>query len=162
MVKVRKLSALEKMLDTIMIPIMWILSGFTRDSIQETHPWHGQPVNLLLDMDLSVSVQATKARHTPEKFPWFLFHAPIFGGWREYLVLEVSEGCITPWHIGWAVVGKKPEVSRLELSGLQVKVLKGPKAVVFFAIDSHGVQIPLVIRDKGNLGDMKYPRIRLL
>lgn len=68
---------IERHADRAMRPLMYVLGGFKRDSIQETHPWHQQPIDpLQVDPELSVFVTGEKEALNARLGP--LFH--MFGG----------------------------------------------------------------------------------
>jgi hypothetical protein len=82
-----------------------------------------------------------------------IFHMPIFGGWREYVVIQPSNSVQHDgWHVGWIakdVVG----VSQITLNG-PVRLLLGPNAVSFFGVDARGNQIPII---KVGTGRVRIP-----
>jgi hypothetical protein len=80
-----------------------------------------------------------------------LFHLPIFGGWRQYIVLAAEHH--GKWHIGWSTPDQTA-VSRLALNADEpVRMLLGPGSVSFFAITAEGFQIPLAMIGQGRIGD---------
>ena len=164
--------ALGRLGDIALHPIMRVLGGFRSDVIQETHPWHVQPISPD-DVDLSQAVTIEPLTdETVERSPTGplqpLFHAPIFGGWKHYTVLGVDASS-SQWHIGWIVRERESRkltqaaVHRLVLEG-DVRMLNGPrsKQTSFFAVNNEGVQLPLFVHGEGILGDKAYPDTRLL
>lgn len=150
---------------------MFVLGGFEFDSVQETHRWHGQRINSN-DVDERFSVFLDGDDTSPVKtnalYPFPTFHAPIFGGWRNYTVLQV-QSAEPYWNVGWihrhCPPSSRPRshVQRLRIFTPQIRVLT--QAVGFrtqyFALNSAGEQIPLGAVGKGVLGDRKFPNVRL-
>jgi hypothetical protein len=173
MIKVRELPRSASIADQIMWPLMFVLGGMKRDSIQETHFWHNQPIAKSdIDPLLSVVVVGDDERtrvKTNRVFPLPMFHMPILGGWRNYVVLHVQSD-VSYWHIGWIHRASPPgsrlleTVHRLRILDRRVKVLTQSVGFIteYFAIGPQGEQLPLRIVDHGVLGDMKHPSIRLL
>ncbi len=88
----------------------------------------------------------------------FVFHIPILGGWRNYVVLRPREPK-GEWHVGWKVNGKAG-ISRLRIKG-PVRMLVGPGSVEFFGIDARtGTQRFIHDVGKGCIGN-GGPYIRL-
>ena len=156
-----------RIVDFLMIPIMYILGGFKLDSIQETHPWHSwrkfseEEINI----EDSVTITGTDNR-TFRKHFLFLFHAPLFGGWKNYSVYSpVKSGVV--FHIGWIVYenGSQIEagINKLLIKNGSIRMLDGPPnyRVSFFGVDKDGSQIKIYKTGSGRLGDHKYPGIRL-
>ncbi len=81
------------------------------------------------------------------KFP--VFHAPIVGGWRNYIVLQ-SLHIHTPWYVGW-IAGDIIGVSRLSFPA--VRVLRGKRDTRFFGVTADGTQVPLKHVGCGRIGD---------
>ena len=158
--------------DLLLSPIMFMLGGFKKDSIQRTHFWHSQPIDPnVIDHQLSVTLAGDDPSSvlTNRVFPFPLFHAPIFGGWRNYAVLRV-ESAVPCWHVGWihhaCTAGSRPRahVQSLRIRDREIKVLTQPEGFVteYFAIGSLGNQLPLKCVDRGVLGDFRFPRLKLL
>lgn len=159
---IRRTPRVFRVLDVLMIPIMFILGGFKLDSIQETHPWHMRRRVDLTGVDhTKVVPYAGKERTYKERYT-FLFHAPIFGGWKEYGVYRpVDHHDI--FFIGWSTNDRANELQQLPLRGA-VRTLTGPDGAsgFFYAVDRHGHQLKLERIDTGTLGDNRYPHVRLL
>ncbi len=93
-------------------------------------------------------------------FGFPIFHVPIFGGWRDYVVLS-PYSVNQEWHVGW-IASDVCGISRIKLSG-PVRMLLGPGDVEFFGIDMEGCQIPICKIGQGKIGDGgKYKRTPLL
>jgi hypothetical protein len=172
MLKVDEVSQPLAIADSVMRPLMLMLGGFKRDSIQETHFWHNQPINQSqLDSSLSLVIAGDDEGATVTTnrvFPFPMFHIPILGGWRNYAVLEVKSG-VPYWHVGWFHRACTPgsrllaTVQRLRITERQVRVLTQAVGFVteYFAVGPAGEQLRLIEADRGVLGDMRYPSIRL-
>ena len=148
-----------------MRPLVYTLGGFKSDSIQETHPWHIQDIAPeLIDPGLSVTIEGNK-EETMNSHRLFLFHAPIFGGWKHYTLLESAED---EFHIGWVARARgklaQAAIHRLKLSNGQVRMLNGPEGseTEYFAVNQDGIQLGLQIGGHGILGDNQFPDTRLL
>ncbi len=160
-----------RLLDWLLRPIMFVLGGCKADSIQETHYWHCQRIDMAdVDPRFSVSIPGDDKSGVAANslLPFPRFHAPLFGGWRNYAVLQVQETAPI-WHVGWVhrkfPSGSRPRahVQRLPIESREIKVLKQPRGFLtdFFALDANGRQLLLKAVDEGVLGDMRYPEVRL-
>lgn len=159
------------MADRALLPLMHAIGGFRRDSLQETHFWHGQPFPAeRLDASLCVTVEGTDpSRHTNRLLPLPLFHMPVLGGWTHYVVLEAANDG-RPWHVGWQHLHHPDDfrasckLNRLALGDARVRVLSLPTGYLtrFFAMDGSGAQRALRVVDRGCLGDGRHGDIRLL
>lgn len=160
--EVPPLGWVAKLADTAMIPLMYLLSGTLRESPQCTHKWNNLKIsNGMLDkFDKNLMVHANLSPNSMKSHYGFLFHVPILGGWREYVVIEpiVNEN----WYIGW-ISGLVGGVSRINLFG-PTRVLRGPSDTLFFGINAEtGEQLPLRQIGSGCTGDRgQFSRIRLL
>src|SRR5262245_52424890 len=111
MKRIQPISPVLRAVDYVLTPAMFVVAGCRLDSIQETHFWHCQKVDQsTLDVAHVVRIIGDdSSRFSNRLFPFPLFHSPIFGGWRNYVVFEVES--MVPWHIGW-VHYKVPEKAR--------------------------------------------------
>lgn len=165
-----KLPLFFRVLDYAMVPIMFVLGGFNRDSMQETHPWHSYR-NFdvrTIDSRLTVAHTGTEVSRLKQHFV-FLFHAPLFGGWKNYSVYMPAEAR-RPFFIGWVIYDTQSTkklceigINKLSIYDASIRMLDGPPNYTgyFFAIDSSGKQIKLERTGSGRLGDNKYPGLRL-
>ena len=148
---------------------MFVLRGLRFDSLQETHVWHVHRIDPKdVDLKLAVLSKGTdKSRFTPSNAS-FLFHAPIFGGWKNFGVYEVDSKD-TPFHIGWAGINTKTgklegtAVHLLPIYDNKIRMLDGPQGsrTHFFAFDTMGNQIPLRKIGSGRLDDGTYLNVRI-
>ncbi len=147
------LGIFERVLDWMMLPIMYLLSGTFRESPQRTHRWNNVKLNLIdtWGMKDSLIVHARGDSRARARF-WGglpLFHMPIFGGWTRYVILRPS-GFRQEWHVGW-IAGDTAGVSRIVVRG-PVRLLIGPDPVKFFGVSIAGTQIPLRNLGEGIIG----------
>ncbi len=141
-------------LDIAMLPLMYLLQGTLRESPQITHRWNNrrlsnQEFSLI---DSSLTVRADADTEAPER--WFgplpIFHTPVFGGWKKFVVLEPAEPVSGQWFVGW-IAFDLAGMSKLPLSG-QVRLLRGPQQTRFFGFDCDGNQIALRHVADGEVG----------
>lgn len=156
-----------RIVDYLMLPLMLFLGGFQKDSIQETHPWHLWRRFKINDIDQNKTLPFTGQGEKLKSHFLFLFHAPIFGGWKKYIVLQPTNYS-GKYRVGWVVYrnGKQKEASihKLLINNSPARLLSGSEKYsgYFFAIDASGRQIELEIAGKGVLGDNNFPGTRLL
>lgn len=152
-------------------PLMKFLAG-TNERAQETHPWNVKDYKpQSLNKDFLVAVSGTYSGWinaiTPYVPSWLsatLAHAPIVGGWRDYVVLEAQNNVGGDWHIGWRT-GGTTNISTIPLSEARVRMLTGPEGntTQFFAVSASGEQLPLREVGRGSIGDGgEFKNIRLL
>lgn len=159
---------LLRLVDYMMRPIMYLLGGGSSDAVQETHPWHVwrgfDPSEI--DLTLAVKHKGTDTTKYTKRL-LFLFHAPLFGGWKKYVVLKLTKNTAA-YNVGWVVkegeLIKEYGIQMLTLAAEPVRMLSGPKTCTtyFFAISADGVQQELTIIDQGTLGDHRHKKVRLL
>jgi len=135
-----------------MVPVMYFVAGTLREKPQQTHKWNNKKLSRKeansLDASLMTSVAGVPCKI--KKQGGILFHIPIIGGWREYVVLtprRPEDG----WHVGWhneEVTG----VSRIRLT-TPVRLLVGPNDISFFGISSTGEQIHISEIGCGRVGE---------
>ncbi|MCX6722808.1 MAG: hypothetical protein NT094_01920, partial [Candidatus Staskawiczbacteria bacterium] len=146
-----------RLLDASLSPAMRILAGRAFFEASQTgHLWNVRTVKaallstemMVLEKGVSDAIQR-KHELDPK------FHMPLFGGWREYIVLE-SVGYDGEWSVGWMVFEEGgnllTQVSLLKQRG-RVRVLIGREQVYFFGCDPRGDQISIQKVGKGHIGD---------
>lgn len=159
-------SALGKIGDILMLPLMHALSGTLSETPQRTHRWNVYHVSKEVSRHLPESLLTTVPRSNQAKKAYFLgfplLHAPLFGGWREYAVFQPTDTVTNPWFVGW-IASNGAGVSRIPLRG-SVRLLCGPYQAKFFGIDSiTGSVIPLSHRGEGRIGDSgEFSKLPLL
>jgi len=81
-------------------------------------------------------------------------HIPIFGGWRNYAVLDRSDSGTGAWYVGFQHPGNLlTEVCR-ERNTLPTRMLVGSRDVAFFGIDNETRrQIPIRLIKTGRIGE---------
>lgn len=131
-VYVKPLGFWARLADLLMTPIMYAVSGTLKEESQRTHRWNNTKlaeINWLCKTGLVRCEGIGKKR-------WYeslVFHMPIFGGWRNYVVLR-PRNPQGEWYVGWRVNGKVG-ISRFRIKGA-VRMLVGPDDVEFFGIDT--------------------------
>jgi len=134
----------------------------------ETHPWHPQNIHCdLIPDDIGTKVIG----QDPSRFSFDdfgLLHMPLFGGWKNYIVLEAKD-FDQFWRVGWKVTYTDPkkgrfcQIHKLKIYQPQIKVLTGisdSEKIGFGLNDSHKL-IPLKIIGEGVLGDGQFKGVRL-
>ncbi len=155
---------LARLGDVLLTPFMYLFSGTFKETPQRTHVWNSirfsdQEVS---HFDTEQMVQCggiSGAIRQVNQIP--IFHLPVLGGWRDYVVLEPVNYKST-WNIGWNISGTTG-ASRFVLQG-PVRILVGPKAICFFGINTQtGEQIPIRKIAVGRIGKGgEYAQIPLL
>lgn len=153
-IHVRPLGWLERFADVLMLPIMYIISGTFSEVPQRTHRWnntklHSSQVAHLVD-DMRVFCFGIKSAKIRWWFKIPIFHIPIFGGWKDYVVLQPIDAS-QEWHIGW-LAHDVAGISRINVRG-PVRVLLGPGDVTFFGINTDGDQIQIREVMRGTIGN---------
>jgi len=169
----KKIPPIEKVpfyfraLDYLLIPLVWIVDEF-KTPLMETHPWH--PQNIHCDL-ISDEIGAKIIGQDPSRFSFDhlgLIHTPLFGGWKNYIVLEAKD-FNKFWRVGWEITyfdqkkGRFCQIHKLKIYQTQIKVLSGindSEKIGFGINDSHKL-IPLEIVGEGILGDGQFKGLRL-
>ena len=153
--KVKPLGCFASALDLLMVPIMWIVSGAPGEVPQQTHFWNNVKFQRseLPFMDPGLMIPVGGSVFASPKY-WFglpLFHIPILGGWKDYVIFTPPIS-VRVWYIGW-IQGDSVGISRIPLDFKGVRVLIGREDVSFFGVDGEGQQIPIFFEDFGRVGD---------
>ncbi len=150
---VEPLGWLSRLADIQMTPIMYVLSGTFKESPQKTHRWNNcrwlspEVVDALDHEKLKRFIGDPDAI----KRGVVRFHLRIFGGWDKYVVVQPKCKPRRRWYIGW-IHEFSAGLSLVPVRG-PVRVLIGPSAVSFFAIDvEEGTQIDLDYLGEGQSG----------
>lgn len=162
---VEPLSQAAQLLNALMVPCMYVLSGTFKEAPQRTHVWNhqtvcGRDIRYLSRNFMAHCKEDPHARGSHVLgFP--LFHTPLFGGWREYAVLAPLD-LDEEWHLGWCT-WERAGVSQLVMRGA-ARALIGPSPVSFFAVSHETLkQIPVQEMARGRVGDRSiYSQIPLL
>jgi hypothetical protein len=164
MIPIKKQGRLGYIGDLIMMPLMYALQGTCAETPQRTHRWNNQHLSRVVvsgfDMSKTEEVAADQSAARRWVGPLPIFHIPVLGGWRKFVVLKPRsyEG---EWFVGW-VTGDAIGVSNIPLSGM-VRLLQGPLPGVFFGVTGEGVQIDIDIIDYGEVGQARqYAKVPLL
>ena len=166
--KPEKISWYWIVIDVCMRPIMYAGAGTLKEQAQETHRWHIQKLkpNLVSSIDVQQAITVESMDNSTRMPGYALFHLPLFGGWRDYIVLQAESN--EPWHIGWYTQKDgniiRFDIHKLPLQNEPVRMLKGlqDRTTTFFAVDQHGTQIPLTVLGHGRIGQTKkFKSVRL-
>lgn len=160
-IKIIPLNLAERVANFLMVPFMYLLSG-TIERPQETHRWNNA---VLANEDVAYLKQRGMIRcpPIPSSRRWLgkipIFHMPIIGGWKKYIVVKKNHYDFDEWYVGW-ICQDVTGISRIPLRG-PVRLLLGPKSVTFFGIRPDGSQVKLEKIGNGSIGDgkkwRKYP-----
>lgn len=149
----KKQGHLGRIADMLMVPVMYLLQGNFRETPQRTHRWNNHHLRNLevdhLDADNILFVDGDPGANERWFGPIPLFHMPVFGGWKKFVVVEPVHQ-VDEWFIGW-VAFDALGVSRIPLQG-PVRLGIGPRQAEFFALDSQGKQIELSKVAVGHIG----------
>ncbi len=149
------------MLDAALVPFMKFIQGCGEEP-QRTHRWNNKKFRTaeeraVLNRSIMLSVPGDPTAFDRRRYcswwSWVLvliFHIPILGGWREYVVLAPEDHHVGEWMPGWWA-GNAVGVSRLRIRG-PVRLLRGPSETLFFGVDAHGCQIRLREIGRGRIG----------
>lgn len=152
--KVDKQSKLSAAGDLLMLPIMYLLQGNFREIPQRTHRWNNVKLSAAQVKDFDASKVETVAGDENAHKRWLgfipLFHMPIFGGWKKFVVLQPKEHH-GHWYIGW-LVDDAFGVSQIPVVG-KVRLGIGPIQAQYFGVDQEGKQIDIDIVGYGSIGD---------
>lgn len=161
MINIKPLGFIERLIDFLFIPIMYVVAGNFMEKPQQTHLWNRKKLSLeevdSLDQSLSTVVHGVVTK--VERHGGVRFHMPIIGGWRDYVVLS-PENPLEGWYVGWHT-SDNSGVSRIKLS-TPVRMLISPSDINFFAFSNDGGQISIKEIGRGKVGDgsdysKKYP-----
>lgn len=151
---VQPLGRLARILDACFVPIMYLLSGTFREAPQRTHFWNNIKLkgDEIAHLNNQGMVHCLCSKTSGRQWWWYIptFHMPIFGGWREYVVLSPFPDDGYDWYVGWITEGVVG-ISRIPSCG-PVRVLLGSGPVRFYGIDKIGQQVPLVQIGDGRIG----------
>lgn len=154
---------LAKLADILMVPLMYLISGTLKEVSQRGHRWNNKRL-LRSDvsvLDKSIMVHCAGIPGAMRSRWLFIFHIPILGGWRNYIVLEPSDK-LRKWYVGY-ITNDMVGVSRIRLSG-PVRMLIGNGGVYFYGIDADCYeQIPIREIGRGRIGKGgKFSKEKLL
>lgn len=141
---------LGRMADYLLMPVMYVAQGNIREAPQRTHFWNNQKferseLHHALDAAYSLCVLGDGAAAVLYRYCIPLFHIPVFGGWRRFVVLEAENS--DHWHIGWAADHGFVGASCIQLRG-PVRMTIGPGDTTFFAVTTDGT--PCRVRQIGS------------
>ena len=154
-IKISPLGVWAQAGDALMVPVMYLVSGTFRETPQRTHNWNVQTCNTSSDSIptqflLPVPGKGNASARFVAGIP--IFHIPIFGGWKDYVVLQPKESKGT-WFVGWITEKRELQISKIPLSG-RVRLLLGPQEASFFGVDKQsGELILLECIGSGRIGE---------
>lgn len=154
-VEVRKIGPISRFADWLMVPLMYLISGTFRERPQRTHAWNVQNLTREEAHEISSNlVMLAFCEGVPAIGRWgFLFHIPLLGGWRNFVVLEPNLPFTDiEWRIGWITSDVGAQMSKVPQHG-PVRMLIGNDHVYFFGVTAEGKQIPLREIGSGQVGD---------
>lgn len=132
---------------------MCLAAGTWREAPQQTHRWNNQRLtaNDIADLDLAACTHGTAQPEATKCFVcgFPIFHVPILGDWRDYVILTPKEPI--DWHVGWYAIDSIG-ISRIHLTGA-VRLLRGSQSATFFGCNIHGEQVPLQQLGHGRIGN---------
>lgn len=144
------------LLDLFLRPVMYLLQGNITESPQETHPWH---VKRFVWKTKGIIIKGNDHESKfgqsglPKRFG--LFHMPILGGLKKYVILE-NNNYINYWNVGW-----NDQIQKLKIYDNRIKLLVGKEDFIAFGLSDDKTQVNLKIIDFGKIGDGKYKNVRL-
>lgn len=108
-INIEPLGTWARRADKLLVPFMYVAAGTFRESPQRTHRWNNRQLTPkeAYRLDLSEDYCVTRANELETCLRWKwgfipLFHLPIFGGWRKYIVLTPKDFTYEKeWRLGW-------------------------------------------------------------
>ncbi|OGD32372.1 hypothetical protein A3C91_04950 [Candidatus Azambacteria bacterium RIFCSPHIGHO2_02_FULL_52_12] len=155
-IHVQPLGWLARLADIGIMPLMYLISRTFKEAPQQTHFWNNTKLKSYAVEYLAKECMV-RCDGVPASTRWHgipIFHIPIFGGWKDYIVLEPSDPARVSqeWYVGWItddVIG----ISRIILRG-PVRLLLGPCPVSFFGINAEkGKQLAVHKIGDGRIGN---------
>ena len=173
-INVRPERFVQYVADIALSPFMYALSGVwlsgtweaAKEKPQRTHRWNntGLSSDDVVDLDRGKMVHCEGIPNAMRRINP-IFHLPILGGWRDYVVLEPEYGWNRQlkWHVGWIAEDGVSGVSRIPIVG-PVRMTRGPGAVSFFGVlVGQGTQIVIRRIGTGRIGEGgQWARVPLL
>lgn len=160
----RKQSIFGKIGDTIMVPLMYLLQGNVQELPQRTHRWNNLHLKnySLSDLDSNMIERVSGDTHAHKR--WFgiipLFHMPILGGWKKFVVLN-PKSYTQEWYVGW-IAFDALGVTKIPVTG-PVRLGIGPRQAYFFGLTKTGKQIEIDVIGEGHIGQAgTFSKIPLL
>jgi hypothetical protein len=140
--------------DMFMLPVMFLTQLTIFERLQRTHAWNNKKLDQteLYRIDKRHCCQVVGLPHAVPRWYWSwfpLFHIPVLGGWKEYVV--IAPAIEETWFPGW-LSDDGAGVSLIPIKGA-VRLLLGPKEVLSFGLTETGEQVPVRCVDVGVLGE---------
>ena len=132
-------------------PLMYILAGTVWEEPPQTYPWNLERLRprQIQSFDRTPAWMVPVDAATGAVKLGVRSHMPVFGGWRDYVVLEPVE-YVGEWYIGW--IRDVVEASRTPLQG-RVRMRRGDLSVLFFGTTKNGTQIRIRLVGEGRIGE---------
>lgn len=163
-IQIKPQGKIGKVADALMKPLMYLLQGTFAEEPQRTHRWNNYYLRNLAVDHLEADKIEIVPGDTDARKRWLgpipLFHVPLLGGWRKFVVLQPCD-YVGIWYIGWVAYDAQG-ISKIQLSG-PVRLGIGPRQAQFFGLDEDGKQIDIEVIGYGEIGRAgKYARVPLL
>jgi len=149
-IHLKPLGRLACFCDKFLEPFMRIISVAWDESPQRTHRWNNYHLGSANVAHFNRKLMVCHNGIPGETSIYPLFHIPVLGGWRNYVVLMPIEKP-REWYVGW-IAGNVVGVSRIPLSG-PVRLLVGPGPVCWFGVNAKGDQLPIRQVGVGRIGE---------
>ncbi|MEK7614175.1 MAG: hypothetical protein AAB428_00715 [Patescibacteria group bacterium] len=151
-IRIEPLGQLAQLADLIAVPFMYLISGTLKEEPQKTHFWNNRQLKSGEVRYLSTEGMVHCKGISGTTSAWPIFHIPILGGWRDYVVLAPTE-YTADWYVGWTGKGFTfTGVSRVSIHDA-VRMLIGHSDVSFFGVRADGAQINIRMVGAGRIGE---------
>ena len=159
-----KQGVIGRMADYLMLPVMYLLQGNFNEIPQRTHRWNNQHLNnhtiKHLHANMIEIIQGVPGEYRRWFVPIPLYHMPIIGGWKKFVVLQPKKD-IGEWYVGW-VAFDALGLSKIPING-SVRTGIGPRQAQFFGLTNDGCQIDIDVVCDGESGKAgEFAKIPLL
>jgi len=135
---------------------MRLISGAPFETPQSTRFWNNRKLTRESSEKIPRSMKLLCYGIPEEKKRWLgftpIFHIPILGGWKNFVVLKPRGSYNKEWHVGWITEDNVFGISLVPITG-GVRLLLGPGDVKFFAIGAEGRLMELKEVGRGKIGD---------
>ena len=163
-IKPQRQNFLGKIGDIVMLPIMYLLQGNVREVPQRTHRWNNTHLNNHSVSDLHAKMIEIIPGDSLARRRWLgplpLFHIPIFGGWKKFVVLQ-PKNHIHEWFVGW-IAFDALGITKIPTQG-PIRLGIGPRQAHFFGLTETGKQIDVDVIGEGYIGQAgEFANIPLL
>jgi hypothetical protein len=150
-IKIVEEGVFGQLADLLVNPVMYLIAGTVRESAQRTHLWNNRKLSKEEAESLTTNLMVHCKGIPGETAIWPIFHIPIFGGWRRYVVLAPVDERTGDWFVGWKW-SSGTDILQISIRDA-VRMLEGPRDVSFFGVGKNGVQIKIKKIGAGQIGD---------